>query len=307
MPAAIHAVLVHHRRPELTCGCLDGLAEQGGRMSVTVVDVGGSEGGGARVEAHVAARGLSAVTVVRAPDRGLAAGLNVGLSRTLPEPAELLLILHPDTRLRPGALRVMKDYLQSHPGVGIVGPRYVDAAGATLPSAFRFPTVLGEVVDGLAFGPVTAWLHHYKVAPPMRAEAHVTDWLGGAALLVRAEVLEAVGPLDEGYQQYFGDVDLCRRAQRASWTCAYVPQAVAVHTPTSSGAAASAPPARWFSDRQRYFEAHHGVGEGVLADVALGLTSSLTALRRRVVGKQPARPGLVRGLLRHRAGQLASS
>ena len=308
MSSLIHAVVVHHRSPGLTSSCLDGLAEQrrgaSTRVVATVVDAGPEDGSLQAVQAHLRARGYDFVTTMAGPGRpGLGAALNVGLARPLSEAPELVLILHPDTRLREGALAVLQEYLHKNPGVGIVGPRYVDAAGAVLPSAFRFPSVVGEVVDGLALGPVDRWLHAYKVAPPMRDEAHQTDWLGGAALLIRAEVLEATGPMDEAFFLHFGDVDLCRRALAVSWTSAYVPRAEALHTPAPRPEGPRS--AEWYADRQRYFDKHHGEGAALLADVALGATSGVTQIRRRLQGRAPAVPGLLRGLLRHRAGQLA--
>ena len=51
---------------------------------------------------------------------------------------------------------------------------------------------------------------------PLAAEPRPEGTLesGGA----RAEVLRAVGPLDERYFMYFEDVDYCRRARRAGWS-----------------------------------------------------------------------------------------
>ena len=48
-------------------------------------------------------------------------------------------------------------------------------------------------------------------------------------MIVRREVFEAVGLLDEGYFMYFEEVDFCHRARRAGWPCWYVPAARVVH------------------------------------------------------------------------------
>jgi N-acetylglucosaminyl-diphospho-decaprenol L-rhamnosyltransferase len=56
-----------------------------------------------------------------------------------------------------------------------------------------------------------------------------SDWLLGAFLLLRREMLEELGGLDEGYRLYGDDIDLAYRAERASWERWYVPEAVVIH------------------------------------------------------------------------------
>jgi GT2 family glycosyltransferase len=53
--------------------------------------------------------------------------------------------------------------------------------------------------------------------------------LSGACLLVRREVIEQVGLLDEGYYMYCEDTDYCTRVRRAGWQLYYVPTARMTH------------------------------------------------------------------------------
>lgn len=55
------------------------------------------------------------------------------------------------------------------------------------------------------------------------------DWLLGACMLIRREVLETVGPLDEGYFLYVEDIDWARRMHSANWQIYYVPTAQIIH------------------------------------------------------------------------------
>ena len=59
---------------------------------------------------------------------------------------------------------------------------------------------------------------------PMQA-----DWLLGAFLLLRREMLEELGGFDEGFRLYGEDIDLAYRAAKAGWERWYVPQAKVVH------------------------------------------------------------------------------
>ena len=51
-----------------------------------------------------------------------------------------------------------------------------------------------------------------------------SDWFLGAFLLLRREMLEELGGLDEGYHLYGEDIDLAYRARKAGWERWYVPE-----------------------------------------------------------------------------------
>jgi GT2 family glycosyltransferase len=55
------------------------------------------------------------------------------------------------------------------------------------------------------------------------------DWMLGACLLVRREVLVSVGLLDAGYGLYAEDIDWCLRAWRSGWRVVYFPEAQVIH------------------------------------------------------------------------------
>jgi GT2 family glycosyltransferase len=123
------------------------------------------------------------------------------------------------------------------------------------------------------------------VAPAPPIEARRVDWVSGASLMVRREVFETIGWLDEGYFMYYEEVDFCRRAALAGWTCWYVPTSRVVHL--VGGASESGPgrahrrrmPAYWFASRRRYFLTHKGKARTFLAD--LGWASGFLTFRLR--------------------------
>jgi len=55
------------------------------------------------------------------------------------------------------------------------------------------------------------------------------DWLSGACLLHRREVLDQLGSLDEQFYMYFEDVDFCRRAHEKGWKVQYQPECRVLH------------------------------------------------------------------------------
>ena len=115
------------------------------------------------------------------------------------EPPDYILLLNPDTVVRPGAIVELLQFMEASPKVGLTGARLEEPDGTPQRSAFRFPTVLGELENGVRLGVLTRLLSRNVVAPPVSAEASRADWLSGACLMVRREVFDAVGLLDEGY------------------------------------------------------------------------------------------------------------
>jgi GT2 family glycosyltransferase len=229
---------------------------------------------------------------------GYAAGNNAAIAEALrsDHPPRYVLLLNPDTVPRPGAVAALVQFLDDHPGVGIAGSRLEDADGTPQRSAFQFPTVLGELEDGLRLGVCSRLLRQWAVAPPPPEEAGPCDWVAGASLIVRREVFEVVGLLDEEYFLYFEEVDFCRRARAAGWPCWYVPASRVVHlVGRSSGvtgpdAARWRRPAYWFRSRRRYFLLHLGPARTTLADLAWASGFAAHRLRRAVLRRPDVDP-----------------
>src|SRR5580700_6586659 len=94
--------------------------------------------------------------VTAAKNGGFAYGNNLGISRAYTEHVpSYIYLLNPDAQVRPGAIASLVRFLESHPQVGIAGSSFEDLDGSDWPIAFRFPTLLSELDNGLAFGLVT--------------------------------------------------------------------------------------------------------------------------------------------------------
>lgn len=105
-------------------------------------------------------------------------------------------------------------------------------------------------------------------------------------MIVRREVFESVGLLDEKYFMYFEEVDFCLAANRSGWPCWYVPASRVVHLVGQSSGVTDTkrPPKRlpkyWFDSRRRYFLKNHGWLYAAIADAAWVVGFSLWRLRR---------------------------
>ena len=212
------------------------------------------------------------------------------------EKPDFILLLNPDTIVRPGAIRALLDFMIANPKAGIAGSRLEDPDGTPQRSAFRFPSIAAELERGMRMGFVTKLLAHQMTAPPQRDETFECDWVAGASLMVRREVFEAAGLMDENYFMYFEEVDFCLAARRKGWSCWYVPASRVVHLVGAVSQLSDARkhrkrrPAYWFESRRRYFVKNHGWLYAALADLAYIAAHSLWRLRRFVQRKEDTDP-----------------
>jgi N-acetylglucosaminyl-diphospho-decaprenol L-rhamnosyltransferase len=157
---------------------------------------------------------------------GFAANVNLGLSRTS---GEAVLIANPDAVPEPGAVGILRDFMEAHPRCGMAGPRMIFPDGSPQPSRRRFPTVGGTIVRRTPLRKAVAQHHHLHLDEPAPGGPVEADWMLGGFLLLRRAMLDQLGGLDAGFRLYGEDIDLAYRAMLAGWERWYVPAAVVRH------------------------------------------------------------------------------
>jgi len=182
--------------------------------------------------------------------------------------------------------------LEARPQVGAAGARLLRVDGSVQFSAFRFPSVVGDLAAAMRVAPplITFWAITY----PKCAMARAVDWVSGACMMVRREAFEAVGLLDEEFFLYYEEPDLCRRLERAGWSCWYVPSCAVVHLLAQSvetqDKGRHGRSRHWEDSRRRYFLKHHGPLVLAAADVARMSGAFLWKLRWACMGRPEPGP-----------------
>lgn len=297
---SILVVIVNYKTGALTIDCLGSLqgemeANPGARVVVTDNDSG--DGSIEAIAKAIADRGWSAWAVAQplGKNGGFAFGNNGAIAPALKSdhPPDYVWLLNPDTVVRPGALKELVRFLETHPDAGLAGSRLEDPDGTRQMSAFPFPTLLGEFNHGARFGPLHRRLPRWACEPEIHETNPVqADWVAGASLLVRKAVFDRIGLLDDGFFMYYEEVDFCLRARREGWTCWYVPTSKVVHlVGQSSGVTdrtrkARRVPGYWFEARRRFFQRNHGRWRTLLADLAW-TSGALTFFARNLIQRKP--------------------
>jgi GT2 family glycosyltransferase len=250
------AVIVSWNTRDLLARCLDALYADAERSGITlqtiVVDNASSDG---TVE-MLAKRFPSVQVVARSENSGFAAATNRGIRQAA---SVDLLLLNPDTELLPGALAAMRSALHAMPHVGLVSGILLNPDHSLQSAGYRFPTLTQSFLD---FFP----LHDRLVASGLNGRftpgdglsPYAVDYPLGACMLVRREVIEQVGLLDEQYFMYSEEIDWCRRIAAAGWSILIAPAARIIHHGgQSTGQAPDAMFVQLHRSRARYFAHYH--------------------------------------------------
>lgn len=202
------------------------------------------------------------VQLIASPENfGYAKGNNIGAKQSH---GRYLLLLNPDTEVKPDALQHLIDYLEAHPQVGAVGPQLLWPDGSTQSSRRRFPTLGTLFWESTLLGQWFPHNHHacrYHVADQRPDQVQQVEWVVGAAICIRRETWQQVGPLEEDFFMYFEETDWCRRCAEAGWQVHYLPTAQIIHYEgKSSEQAIAARTLRFQRSKLRYTRKYFGAG-----------------------------------------------
>lgn len=257
-------VVLNYRTPTLTLACLASLEDQVDRtMRVLVVDNGSNDNSADEIERSIVERGWGAwVDLLRSPvNGGFAAGNNLAIVALR---AEAYLLLNSDTLVRSGAIARLLRALALRPDVGIAGPALLTEDGRPDASYFRQPAPPSELLQSARTGLLGRLMPRFEQVLAQPNVPIEPDWIAFACAIIRREVVEQVGLLDDGYFMYFEDVDYCRRARAMGWKVLYWPEAEVVHLSggsskvTSASARTARAPRYYYEARARYYAKFYG-------------------------------------------------
>jgi GT2 family glycosyltransferase len=163
---------------------------------------------------------------------------NAGFTRPMNRALQLaagkyLLQLNPDTLILPDALDRLVAFMEDHPKVGISGPKVLNQDGTLQKPCRRGesrPWAVFTYFSGLArLFPKSELFGQYLMSYKGEDETHPVDGVSGSCMLIRREVVDDIGYLDERFFAYQEDADYCFRARQAGWEIYYVPQAQIIH------------------------------------------------------------------------------
>ena len=294
---------VNYKTPQHTCECIDSVMAERDALppfQMVIVDNLSGDDSLTVIQQHIDAQNLSeCVSLIAAPrNGGYAYGNNLAIQTALDaghQPA-FIWFLNPDTRIYPGAGKALINFLKQHPSAGMTGSRLEDEDGTPQVSAFRFPSPISEFIGAMQLGILDRLFRFHLVPMPISDQPSEASWLAGASMMMKAQVMEDIGLMDETYFLYFEEVDYCVAAKRHKWKIWNVPASRVYH---AVGAATGisdhrkkAPrrPQYWFESRRRFFLKNFGKLRALMSDLALLSGYSIWRLRRLIQRKPDIDP-----------------
>ena len=154
---------------------------------------------------------------------GFAQANNQAIKKTQ---GEYILLLNPDMKVLPDTLDNLIEEAEKYPEAGVMGCHLTDKNGKTVPQVRKFPGFWDQLAIILKIPHIfPGVLNKYLVKNFDYTRGAEVDSIRGSFFLIRREVIEQIGGLDERFFLWFEEVDYCRRVREAGWKIVYTPKA----------------------------------------------------------------------------------
>ncbi len=295
MTVDLSVIIVNYNTRDLLRDCLKSvLASEGNlELQVIVVDNGSLDGSPDMVRQEYPEVQLIASDI----NGGYAYANNLGIHHAT---GRYVLLLNPDTVLPPTALDSTLSFLETHPEVGVVGPKLVLADGSLdLACRRSFPTLEIALYRLLGLSkryPSSPRFNRYNLGYLDPDQLSEVDSVVGAFMMMRREALEQAGLLDERFFAFGEDLDLCYRIKvEQGWKVYYNPAVVVTHYKGQAMKQRTVPMTMHFYRAMWLFHQKHyarrtffllnwmvALGTASLCCLALGINALRPAEKRKV-------------------------
>lgn len=228
----VSVVIVNYKTCELTCECIDSILRHTHLCSAEIIVVdNASQDNSAEV---ISSKFPSVKVIASDVNGGFAYGNNVGFEYVS---GRYVVLLNPDTRLENEILKAGIDYMDQNTAVGVLGPKVFYENGEQQSTLFRFLSLRHLFLN--CFFPnqlqrKTNWFGDMRYARHPRSEPLDVDVVAGCFMMVRREVLNQVGNLDDRFFMYGEESEWCYRIGSAGWLIRYNPSISMIHLGAAS-------------------------------------------------------------------------
>jgi len=279
-------VIINYKTPGLVIDCLETLLPEVESINAKtfIIDNASNDGSCELIQCWIDEHCISAqVELVRSSENtGFSGGNNLGINNV---DADFYLLLNSDTLVRKGAINILLDAAKKEEGAGLLSPRLEWPNAIPQESCFRFHSPMSELISSANTGVITRLFHKFNVPYPVTKKTSFYDWTSFACVLIRSEVFQDIGSMDNGYFMYFEDVAFAFLAQKSGWKVLNVPKARVVHLRGGSSPVKSQAklrkrlPRYYYESRTRYFYHVYGWSGLLMANVLWTLGYGISCFR----------------------------
>ncbi len=283
----VYVILLNWNGATDTIACLDSLAHLAGHLpKVLVCDNASTDGSWGKLQAYVSNQQRLDIRLIQTGSNlGFAGGNNVGLRAALSDPeTEFVWLLNNDTEVAPDALEALMRYMRSHLDVGMCGSTLLYKHDPDMIQA-----VGGRYNFWLATSAHVLGRQKYSTGLCQSIDPSTLDYVVGASMFVRRDVLEKVGLMSEDYFLYWEEIDWATRLKRlmSKYKLGYAPDSLVYHKEGASTGANDwqGKPYRYFADyffitSRIKFTRKYGALQAIAVQASM-LVVSINRMRRR--------------------------
>lgn len=214
----VGVIVLNFKLKDLTLKCLKSVQKSSFKnLKIIVVDNNSNDGIADKLPAEIH-------FIQNKENLGYSGGNNVGIKKALEVGCDYIFILNPDTEIEEKTIEILVEKMEEYQAA-IAGPK------------IYFSDTKKIWYGGGIFDQANVIGKHRGVDEKDTGQYNnvgETDFVSGAAMMVKKEVFERVGLFDEDYFLYYEDSDFCLRAKKEGFKVVFIPEAVVYHANAKS-------------------------------------------------------------------------
>lgn len=223
-------IILNYNQKNLLKNCLKNLFESKVKLKYEIIVIdNNSTDGSKKFLSEFKIKELEFKIILNNRNNGYAKANNQGIKLAQ---GKYILILNPDVIVLPDSIEKLVKFLDQNPKAALVGPQLLNPDKTIQHSCYSFPRLYTPAVRRTFLGKLPGLkkeLKRYLMLDFDHQKTKEVDWLLGAALMIRKEILDKIGFFDERYFLYFEDVDLARRIKQAGFKVYYFSESQMIH------------------------------------------------------------------------------
>jgi GT2 family glycosyltransferase len=259
----LSVIIVTHNTCSQTCAAIQSVRQSRDELSKEIIVV---DNGSTDETPAVVAREFPSVRYLRAEENlGFARANNWGAREAR---GRFLLLLNSDAVLKVETLAAAVAWMRAHPDCAVAGVQLLNSDGSLQNSIANFPTLATELFNKSLLRRLCPRRYpgkEHRFTEPVEVETVV-----GAFMIIRRDLWDAIGGLDERYFFFFEETDFCLQARRLGKRVMHLPQITVWHGQGQT-AKKNSPAARieYWRSRYIYFAKNHGLSVRIALVIGL--------------------------------------
>lgn len=222
----ISVILINYKTPKLLVRCIESIRTTHPEIDdIIVVDNNSQDESVETIQSR-----YPDIKIIASPTNpGFATAANWGMNYGK---YDTFLILNPDISVENRSIEKLYQALWSDASIGLVAPKLLNPDRSLQYSCLEFQKFMTPIYRRTRLGEREVGkreLERFQMKQWDHNDQREVGWAIGAALMIKKEVVDKIGPMDERFFLYYEDMDYCRRVWEAGYKVVYVADAVMLH------------------------------------------------------------------------------